>query len=116
MESKTDELLHWLEHLWPIISGIAVTIVGGVSLLLANIRKKYVTHRQLSQCKMSVLEHDTEREDKILEEIRLLRKDQKESERLNAEEHKTIIQSNHEQFKEIMDRIIALHSGGNHEG
>ena len=67
-------------------------------------KKTFVSHDEMTECKTEVLQHDQHGEEKILDELKDLRKDFQRESGENARQH-----------QDILKQVLRLH-GGNHEG
>lgn len=115
MEHK---LLNYLEHLWPYLSGFALTLMAGFKLwwsdkraldkrianneiLVEHIREHMATKVDLNACKDEVDEQDRNNMALVLQEIQVVRLE-------NKSEHKEITDTMHDQQTEILNQIIDL--------
>lgn len=101
------KILQEAEHVWPYVAAIGATIVGMVKMWwssrkamkdrITNIEKiaeSAVTHQHLAECRDDVGEVDHA----ILEEIKAIRADMREDNRVNTHAH-----------EKIMNTMIRLH-------
>ena len=101
-------LLNWIEHLWPYISGLVVTIVAAIRLwwydrgklkkqindnstLVGHITECMVTHEDLIECRDSVDEQDADNLKNVLNEIKTLRQEIKNDTEKNSQQHLDIL-------------------------
>ena len=100
MDAGGHKLLDILEHIWPYVTALFLTVIGMIKLwwsdrraTLSRLRnvevtaKKAVTHEQLHECRTDVAEEDH----LILSEIRAIRMDMREDNKANAREHQQIL-------------------------
>ena len=93
MDTATHKILVWLEHLWPYISGMVITLLAAAKLWwydkqqmkqrIANIEiiaQNAVTKSELQACREDVRKED-----------RLILKEIQESNKLNQEQHEHIV-------------------------
>ena len=105
--SPEHKILDLLQHLWPYLAGVFAAIVAGLKmwwsdrkalrLRVQNVEKiaeHAVTEARLQECKVDVDQVD----EKILLEIRAIREDMREDNRLNTSTH-----------DKLMNAILNLH-------
>ena len=105
--SPEHKILDALQHLWPYLAGVMAAIIGGFKLWwsdrkalkerVSNIEKiaeHAVTEARLQECRVDVDAVD----EKILIEIRAIREDMREDNRLNTATH-----------DKLMTAILNLH-------
>ena len=121
MDSLTHKILDILQHLWPYVSGLFITLAAGARLWWLNYKRteqrisnvetlaeQAVTEKRLQQCKAEVFHHDAGIEEKILKEIRSIRDE------IHGIRHETRedFRSNSEAHEHILDTILKLHHKG----
>ena len=104
METNTHKALDFIEHLWPLLSGIVITLLAIIKLWwhshretksriknLEVLAENSVTHKELQACRDNVREEDERNLTAVLKEM----KDQSKE---NASQHENIV-----------NQIIQLH-------
>ena len=122
MDQATHKVLDVLQHTWPYVSGVIITMMAGLKLwwsthrntqkritTLENDVKQTVTHEELHACRDDVRDTDVENENKILTEIKHIREDMREDNRINSKAHQDIITTSTASHRELMTQIIKLH-------
>ena len=105
--SPEHKVIDLLQHLWPYLAGVMAAIIGGFKLWwsdrqalkqrVSNIEKiaeHAVTEARLQECRIDVDKTD----ESILIEIRAIREDMREDNRLNTATH-----------DKLMNAILNLH-------
>ena len=118
MDGSTHKVLDALQHIWPYIAGVFATLLGAGKLWwsdrarirrrIANVEiiaQQAVTQETLKECRDGVADDDHV----ILEEIRNIRKDMRDDNKLNALAHNAIMENANKQQQELMRAIIHLH-------
>ena len=121
VDVTSHKILDSLQHLWPYVAGISATVVGAFKLWwddrkklrsrIANVEiiaQHAVTQEKLAECRADVDEEDTA----ILKEIREIRRDMREDNKVNALAHNAIMENANKQQQELMRAILHLHSDG----
>ena len=116
--SPEHKILDALQHLWPYLAGVFAAILGGLKMWWSDrkalrvrvqnvekIAEQAVTEARLQECRVDVDSVDKE----ILVEIRAIREDMREDNRMNAESHQKIIESAAKSNGELMTAILHLH-------
>ena len=123
MDHDTHDLLDYAQHLWPILSGLALTLVAIIRLWWVHHthQQKWkvsingqlaetVTREELHSCKTGVMDKAASVDQEILKEIKAIRTDMREDNRINAREHADILENATHSQQELMTQIIALHN------
>ena len=121
MDHGAHKVLDIMEHIGPIIVGVFATFLGGIKLWWSSRKKLYarianveiiaqhaVTQEKLAECRADVDEEDTA----ILKEIREIRRDMREDNKVNALAHNAIMENANKQQQELMRAILHLHRHG----
>lgn len=106
METQTHRWLDYLDHLWPYISGVFITLLAVIRLWwydrhqtrkrignLEVLAEHMVTTADLQACRDNVRDDDEKNMEKVFAEIKELTKE-------NAAQH-----------QDIMKQILRLHAG-----
>lgn len=107
MEANTHKILDVLEHIWPYVSGIVLTMAAGVRLwwydrrqvkhriaTLEVLAEQSVTQRDLQECRDDVRNDDDSNLNKIYNKIDEITRD------------------NSQQHQDIMNTILQIHITG----
>ena len=113
MEHK---ILNWLEHIWPLMSGIAITIMAVFRLwwydkkvvkkriaTLESLAEHMATQDDLRECREGVDKQDADNLKVVLDEI-------KTGERRNDEKHNAILKDMNVLHQKTMETMLELHS------
>jgi hypothetical protein len=122
---EEHKALDAVQYLWPIFSGVAITVIAGVRLWWANHHKLHgrldqiehklnhaVTEEDMHACKDQVIATDAQTNTDILKEVKAIRVDMREDNRLNSAAHDKIVAASTRSHQELMTQIIKLHEKG----
>lgn len=114
MDTQTHKAFDLLQHVWPYISGMFITLVAIVKFWFAErkalnsriknleiIAENSATKAELYSCKEEVYAQDLINLEKIYEEIKILRKESQDEAHSNSQQH-----------QDIMNTIIRMLSNG----
>ena len=127
LDDNTHKVLDFAQHVWPIASGIALTVVAiwklwwskaarqrewqsGVDKRLSHV----VTKDELQACKVNVMDKGEDTSQQILDEIKAIRLDMRNDNKDNAKAHDTIVRGAAKFQQELMTQIVRLHDKGHH--
>ena len=131
METQTHKILDFLQHIWPyvyaVVTGLGVMFVAMIrfawhrhkelkeqqseqAAAIIAINENMVTTPQLHACREDVRDDDEKNLDLIFNEIRDLRKEARTEAAANAKQHKEIMTTSSQNYKELMGEILRIHA------